>query len=165
MLAFLKGINWLTRGEYMKKIVSVTIFIVAGFIVFFLTKHQQGTDETYLLPSGFEGCVVIYYDVEGAPPLKLENNEIVYRVHESGVIETSSPSNIGWASEHGSGSYKLSAYYVDEKGVIIEELPQEKIRFGGMGSYQEEGKPKQVFSHQIFGSKETEDKGCPKLDI
>ena len=126
--------------------------------------NQEGVDQTYLLPSEFEGCVVINYNVKGALPLKIENNEIIYKVPKSGIIDTSSPSDFGWVNEKHSGAYQLSAFYVDEKGEIIEELPQEKIRFGANGSSQEEGKPEKHFSYQIFGTKETENKGCYPLD-
>ncbi|WP_154665508.1 DUF6843 domain-containing protein [Bacillus andreraoultii] len=35
--------------------------------------EQEGINQTYFLPNGFEGCVVINYNVKGAPPLKIEN--------------------------------------------------------------------------------------------
>ena len=76
---------------------------------------DQGVDKIYLLPSEFEGCVVINYNVKGALPLKIENNEIIYKVPKSGIIDTSSPSDFGWVNEKYSGAYQLSTFYVDEK--------------------------------------------------
>ncbi|MEI2358543.1 DUF6843 domain-containing protein, partial [Mesobacillus zeae] len=78
--------------------------------------NQVGVDQAYLLPSEFEGCVVINYNVKDALPLKIENNEIIYKVPKSGIIDTSSPSDFGWVNEKHSGAYQLSAFYVDEKG-------------------------------------------------
>lgn len=145
---------------------AVLALFFIGVIYSFVANEagDQGVDKIYLLPSKFEGCVVINYNVEGALPLKTENNEIIYNVPENGIIETSSPSNTGWVNEEGSGWHKIRAFYVDEKGEIIEELPQEKIRFGANGSSQEEGKTEKHYSYQIFGSKETENKGCHPLD-
>ncbi len=149
----------------MKKILGIVIsvIVILGFFTFYLS-NQEGADQTYLLPSGFEGCVVIYYNVKGAPPLKIDNNEMVYRVPKNGVIETSSPYDTGWASEKSSGPYQTTAYYVDEKGEIIEKLPQENLRFGALGSNQGDT-PGQEFFYQIFGTKETEDKGCPQVGM
>lgn len=127
--------------------------------------NQEGVDQTYLLPLGFEGCVVINYNVKGAEPLLIENNEIVYKVPETGIIHTSSPSDFGWVNKKHSGAYQLRAFYVDEKEEIVEELPQEKIRFGANGAFQEEGKPEKQYFYQIFGSEEIENKGCPALSF
>nr|WP_259547716.1 hypothetical protein [Heyndrickxia oleronia] len=144
--------------------IAVLVLIFLGVMYKFLV-NQEGVDQTYLLPSGFEGCVVIHYNVDGAKPLKIENNEIVYKVPESGILYTSSPSDFGWVNEKHSGAYQLRAFYVDEKGEKIEELPQEKIRFGANGAYQEEGKPEKHYFYQIFGSEEIENKGCPVLSF
>ncbi|MCA1035816.1 MULTISPECIES: DUF6843 domain-containing protein [Bacillus] len=132
--------------------------------VYRLIAIQEGVDQTYLLPMGFEGCVVINYNVKGARPLKIDNNEIVYKVPKSGVLNTSSPSDFGWVNEQHSGGYQLRAFYVDGKGNKIKELHQEKIRFGANGAAQEEGKPERQYSYQIFGSEDIENKGCPALD-
>ncbi len=132
--------------------------------VYRLIAIQEGVDQTYLLPMGFEGCVVINYNVKGARPLKIDNNEIVYKVPKSGVLNTSSPSDFGWVNEQHSGGYQLRAFYVDGKGNKIKELHQEKIRLGANGAAQEEGKPERQYSYQIFGSEDIENKGCPALD-
>jgi hypothetical protein len=144
--------------------IAVLVLIFLGVMYKFLV-NQKGVDQTYLLPLGFEGCVVINYNVDGAKPLKIENNEIVYKVPKSGILYTSSPFDFGWVNEKHSGAYQLRAFYVDEKGEIIEELPQEKIRFGANGATQEEGKPEKHYFYQIFGSEEIENKGCPALSL
>lgn len=46
-----------------------------GVMYSFVVKQvggDRGVDQTYLLPSEFEGCVVINYNVKGALPLKIE---------------------------------------------------------------------------------------------
>ncbi|WP_143242239.1 DUF6843 domain-containing protein [Bhargavaea cecembensis] len=143
--------------------VVLSLFL-AGFIFIGIVSGKKGADETYLLPDGFEGCVVVRYDVKGAPPLKFTDNEIVYTVPESGIIDTSSPMELGWASEHGSGPYRTKAFYVDENGNRVKELPQEKVRFGANGATQEEGKPERKYQYVIFGSEKTESLGCSQLE-
>ncbi|WP_077212529.1 DUF6843 domain-containing protein [Bacillus dakarensis] len=144
--------------------IAVVVLIFLGAMYNFIV-NPEGVDQTYLLPSGFEGCVVINYSVDGAKPLKIENNEIVYKVPKSGILNTSSPFDFGWVNEKHSGAYQLRAFYVNEKGEIIEELPQEKIRFGATGASQEEGKPEKHYFYQIFGAEEIENKGCPALGL
>lgn len=144
--------------------IAALVVIFLGVMFKYLV-NQEGVDQTYLLPLGFEGCVVLYYDVDGANPLKIESNEIVYKVPENGIIHTSSPYDFGWVNEKHSGAHQIRAFYVDEEGEIIEELPQEKIRFGANGAYQEEGEPEKFYFYQIFGSEEIENKGCPALGL
>lgn len=143
--------------------IAVFVFIFIGGLYIF-SGNERGVDEIYLLPSGFEGCVVIYYDVEGAEPLKIENDEIVYHVPANGLIYTSSPYDFGWVNDKHSGAFQLKAFYVDDEGDIIEELPPEQIRFGANGSIQRDEREIDYY-YQIFGSEETEKKGCPALDI
>ncbi|WP_077617489.1 DUF6843 domain-containing protein [Litchfieldia sinesaloumensis] len=152
--------------EIVKIKVGIAFLVLAflgGIYAFFF--NQKGVDQTYLLPLDFEGCVVINYNVEGAEPLKIENNEIIYKIPKNGILYTSSPFDFGWVNDKHSGAYQSRAYYVDERGEILEELPQEKIRFGANGASQVEGKTEKHYYYQIFGSKETEDEGCPALGI
>ncbi|MFP3728950.1 hypothetical protein U8V72_27565 [Priestia filamentosa] len=139
-------------------IVLIIFIVVVSFII--IDDNEPGVDQTYLLPKGFEGCVVINYDVKGAEPLKVKNNEIVYKVPSDGIINTSSPMEFGWVNKEESGSYQLKAYYVGKNGERLQELPSDKIRFGANGTVQEHGKPERDYYYQIFGSKKTEDKGC-----
>ncbi|MFP7296879.1 DUF6843 domain-containing protein [Neobacillus niacini] len=147
-----------------KIVIAVLVLTFLGLMYEFFV-NQEGVDQTYILPSGFEGCVVINYNVEGAKPLKIKNNEIVYKVPKSGILNTSSPFDFGWVNDKHSGAYQLRAFYADEKGEILEELPQEKIKFGATGAIQEEGKPEKHYFYQIFGSEEIENKGCPALGL
>ncbi|RDW19651.1 DUF6843 domain-containing protein [Oceanobacillus chungangensis] len=143
--------------------ISYIIFIIIVGLLFWPFSYQQeGVDQTYLLPLGYEGCVVINYNVKGAQPFKIENNEIAYKFSQSGIINTSSPSDFGWVNEDHSGAYQLRAFYVDEKGEIIEELPEEKIGFGGSGGIYEEGKTEKEFYYQFFGV-EVENQDCPAV--
>ena len=88
------------RKLFLKAKIGITllVFILLG-VTFKFIIDQNGVDQTYLLPNGFEGCVMINYGVEGASPLRIKNDEIFYKVPESGIIDTSSSYNFGWANE------------------------------------------------------------------
>lgn len=143
----------------------VSVLFIAALLYLSAINSEPGVDETFLLPMGFEGCVLINYEVVGAPPLKIEDNEIVYQVPDDGIINTSSPMDFGWVSKENSGAYRLRAFYVDQAGNKVQELPQEKIRFGANGSVKEEGKPERTHYYQLFGDEEVEAEECPALKI
>ncbi|KZE37166.1 hypothetical protein AV656_11335 [Bhargavaea cecembensis] len=145
---------------------TLSVLFVAALIYLSAISSQPGVDQTYLLPLGFKGCVLINYEVEGAPPLKVEDNdnEIVYHVPDGGIINTSSPMEFGWVSNENSGPLQLRAFFVDEVGNKVQELPRENILFGANGSIQEEGKPERTYYFQLFGSKEVETEGCPAVE-
>ncbi len=145
-------------------IVVLALIIIGSFYLITISS-KKGTDQTYLLPMDFEGCVVINYEVEGFPPLKIESNVIEYLVPESGIINTSSPAEFGWAYEEHSGPSRLKAFYVDENGKKVKELSQEEFRSSANGAVQEEGKQERRYHYQIFGSKEVDSQGCPAAEI
>jgi hypothetical protein len=144
---------------------TILFLLAAGAWYFFALDHKKGIDQVYLLPEGFKGCAVIFYDKKDAPPLKIENNEITYEFPETGILYTSSPMEFGWANKENSGAYQLRAFYIDENGNKISAVSDGDIRFGATGSFQEEGKKEQTFYYQIFGDEKTEDLGCPAVDI
>lgn len=158
---------WNNRKESLTKRAGmiVSALFIAAVLYLSAIDSEPGVDETFLLPMGFEGCALINYEVEGAPPLKIENNEIMYRVPNDGIINTSSPMHFVWVSKENSGPYRLRAFYVDQAGNKVEELPPEKIRFGANGSMKEEGKPERTYYYQLFGDEEVEAEGCPALKI
>lgn len=144
-------------------IAGVVLLLIGAMYTFLV--DEKGVNQTYLLPNGFEGCVVIHYDVAGAKQLEIENNEIIYEVPNDGMIYTSSPYDFGWVNEKHSGAHQVRAFYVDENGERIEQLPQEKIRFGANGSIQKEGEQEKHYFYQIIGSEEIENEGCPALNF
>ncbi|WP_301107660.1 hypothetical protein [Sporosarcina sp.] len=150
-----------TETPFFKPAVAVaTVLAIIGVIYFSVNYHQDGVDQTYILPENFTGCVTIYYNKKDAPPLEIKDNEIVYYVPDDGIIETSSPAEFGWTNKKSSGAYQLTAYYVDEEGKKIRELSHEEMPYGGTGSMQDE-KSSQDYSYQAFGTDEAEHGTCP----
>ena len=145
-------------------VAGLILLLLVGAIFFLY--EEDGVDQTYLLPAGYEGCVVIHYDIPDAPELKAVNNEIVYRVPEDGLIETSSPYDFGWVNEKHSGGFELKAFYVDEEGNRTGQLPQEEIGFGANGATQYgDGKEEEHYFYQFFGKDASEKASCPKIGI
>lgn len=77
----------------------------------------------YLIPEGFVGWVRIDYEVGDSPELPIEDGFRLYRIPPTGLLETSSASESGWASDE--------YYYVDASGER-EKLPVTSRRGGGM---------------------------------
>jgi hypothetical protein len=73
---------------------------------------RRGDD--VLMRSGFEGWVVIRYDVKGSPQLKEDGFRNVIRVPASGELSTSSSRATGYAQD---------AYYLENTGGKRERIP------------------------------------------
>ena len=139
---------------------GLILMLLAGAALLFY--EEEGVDQTYLLPAGFEGCVLIRYDIPDAPKLKIEDSEILYTVPEDGIIETSSPYDFGWVNENHSGGYELNAFYIDGEGKRTGQVPQEEIGFGANGSSQKNGRGhEEHFYYQFFGKDASEKASCP----
>ena len=153
-------------GITLKAKILLLCFVIAVLAVplYLAIDHENGVDQIYLLPPGYEGCVIIYYNVEDAPPLQMENNQIVYEVPHDGIIQTSSPYHFGWVNKEHSGAHQKKAYYIHHDTEKITELPQKDIRFAALGRKEDNGLQKDYY-YQIFGSEEIEKRGCPQRGV
>ncbi|MEC3884039.1 hypothetical protein VKA52_09920 [Halobacillus sp. HZG1] len=156
----------------MKKYILGTLLVIASLglsSIFFLNEGagegtQEGVDRKWLVPEGFSGCAVIRYNVEGAEPLTInENNEFVFEVPRDRVIETSSPQDYGWVNEDHAGPFQISAYYVDEDGKIIEEIPWEDIGPGSNGTFVDADGTEYHHATQYFNADRSPFTKCPKI--
>ncbi|WP_046176203.1 DUF6843 domain-containing protein [Domibacillus indicus] len=81
-----------------KKVLFLLLGIIAVVIGAYActdNEDEKGIDKVYLLPDGFnKESVVVNFNVDGAPPLEVKENKIVYTIPESGVLTTSSDSSI-----------------------------------------------------------------------
>lgn len=150
----------------MKIKIGFTIFIllVVIFAFILINDNRKGVDQTYILPLNYEGCVIIYYDIENAPPLEMVDNMITYEVPEDGIIKTSSPMEFGWVSRNHSGSYQLHAFYIDKNGNKVRELTHDEMPFGATGSMESEEKVQHYYM-QFFGPDGIENKGCSAAEF
>ncbi|MDN3019068.1 hypothetical protein PH210_23120 [Paenibacillus sp. BSR1-1] len=105
------------------------------------TNSEKETNQIYLIPSGYKGSIVVYYDVSKEPPLKKEGKFSVIPVkvenlealadtdiEQYGITLTSTPMN-----EDG-GTINDKYYYVDETGKRT-EIDQYCISNGSSGSF------------------------------
>jgi len=92
-------------GRIVGMIVALVMLIAAGlFFVFrytFTTGDLQQVQtavgieaappERHIVPEGLRGWIRVDYGVEGAPPLGVEDDVVIFEYPESGHIETSTP--------------------------------------------------------------------------
>ncbi|WP_223592503.1 DUF6843 domain-containing protein [Neobacillus bataviensis] len=105
------------------------------------TNSEKETNQIYLIPSGYEGSIVVYYDVSKEPPLKKEGKFSVIPVkveklealadtdiEQYGITLTSTPMNDEGATIND------KYYYVDETGKRT-EIDQYCTSYGSNGSF------------------------------
>ncbi|WAA09872.1 DUF6843 domain-containing protein [Fervidibacillus albus] len=104
--------------------VGLAFFILLMFIpaYWLFSSEEKISEQNYYLPEGFEGCALIFYNVEGAPPLKLTDEGVInYHFNEDGILFTSSPEDFGWEGKDSSGFYKAN-YYKGGQLISDEEI-------------------------------------------
>ncbi|MEW5553567.1 hypothetical protein ABGT24_09745 [Peribacillus frigoritolerans] len=100
-------------------------FIIISLILIGGCSHQEkevGTNELYLIPSGFEGTIIVFYDVPNKPVLEKEGKYSVIRVkfeylealegteiHQYGIYFTST-------QDMNYGTVNNKYYYINENG-------------------------------------------------
>jgi hypothetical protein len=58
---------------------------------------DRGQDEVFLLPSGYEGAVMVFYNRAGAPALPTVDGKRVIEISPTGLLVTASPRIEGWS--------------------------------------------------------------------
>jgi hypothetical protein len=79
----------------------VTFLLVIGWVAWFSVSPRNSTPRSlrFLISEGHTGWVRVEFEVPGAPPLPVEAGKTVLRIPPSGVLETSSPEQYGWAKD------------------------------------------------------------------
>jgi hypothetical protein len=109
----------------MKKIIVLCVLFIVG------CTPQTETNTIHLLPEGYEGTLIVVYNVEGQPPLKKEGEYNVIPYNENGIYLTSTPD-----MQYGTVNDK---YYYRGNG-IRKKISEECVYSNPNGSYQfEEG--------------------------
>lgn len=98
------------------------------FVIFFLLgcSDRNGNEISKVNNHYFSdetACAFIFYDVEGAPELTIQDRTIDYRYGEQNILATSSPLDFGWASEEASGYRTLNFYKSDGLKIPLAEEP------------------------------------------
>ncbi|TKD72292.1 DUF6843 domain-containing protein [Pseudalkalibacillus hwajinpoensis] len=123
---------------------QLTILIILGVGAWQLmqiedtNENEAETNNTYLIPEGFEGTILTLYNIPGKPPLmKRDGNTLIpvakkqfldgLESFEYGITLTST-------EEIETGITTYNYFYVSEEGKRS-HIPQECINFGGGGSF------------------------------
>ena len=110
------------------KIISISFIVLAilyyGLILYAFSPQKGGK---YYFPEKYGGWVCVSYEAEGMPPLEIQDEFLIYKIPESGILKTSSEPRL-------SPTYN-EYYYYTEKGV----REAEEIGFGGGFTSQMEG--------------------------
>jgi hypothetical protein len=61
--------------------------------------HKQRQASRHLMPDGYVGWVKIYFKVANAPALPIEDGYYLFKFPASGVLQTSSAMEDGWAQD------------------------------------------------------------------
>ncbi len=105
----------------MKRTLSILISLI--FIVGCSNKEEaENTNDIYLIPNGFEGSILVLYDVPDQPPLKKEGNYTVIPIKRENLegLEATNIQQYGIyltsTEDLKYGTVNNQYYYIDEKG-------------------------------------------------
>ena len=82
------------------------IVLALGLLIWYLLGEASFRDETYLIPSGFEGPVLILYNRPEGQPARYEGNSLIYDVPSTGVMQ------VQWGTQNVRTHY----WYVNSDG-------------------------------------------------
>ena len=89
---------------------ELTILCATCLVLMAHCGTDRRTPVRYLLPDGYQGWVILDYEVDGAPTLRKENGFYVVQFDQTGRVSTSSSVETGWANDE-------YFYYKDGWGV------------------------------------------------
>jgi len=75
-----------------------SLLILGGLAIVTACQEKQRRPSRYLIPEGYTGWVRINFRVKDAPPIPIEDGRYLFKFPSSGLIETSSDIEYGWAS-------------------------------------------------------------------
>jgi len=75
------------------------LLIMSNFLGSASCQEQERRPSRYLIPEGYVGWLRIEFNVEGAPPIPIEDGHYLFKFPPSGLIKTSSDIEYGWAMD------------------------------------------------------------------
>ncbi|WP_054028866.1 DUF6843 domain-containing protein [Bacillus sp. FJAT-28004] len=100
--------------------IAVCLVIGAGVKFFYITDKPT---HKFIFPSNYSGLVEVIFEQPNAPALKQEGNYIVYEVHASGKIKTSSKNVSG-----------PMVFYYSETNGQLSKMPTNVPMIHGLGT-------------------------------
>jgi len=92
-----------TTSRFARKIVAVlTVALFVGLVGWIASSARSSTlrSSRFLIPEGYTGWIRIEFEVQGTPPLPIENAQYILKIPTDGRLQTSSPEQYGWADDH-----------------------------------------------------------------
>jgi len=88
-----------------------TLVLLTGLALWLNVSARNSTRHSsrFLIPEGYTGWIRAEFEVQGAPPLPMEDGEYVLKIPANGVLRTSSREQYGWAKDH---------YYYESAGGV-----------------------------------------------
>lgn len=90
---------------------QVFIYLLLILLISGCHKSTPCEKEVYLLPEGFWGTMIIYFDQADGQKIQYEDDARVYRIPESGYLKTQFPKNGGCKNND-----RIHFYFVDSLG-------------------------------------------------
>ncbi len=88
-----------------------TLLLLTGLALWLNVSVRNSTRHSsrFLIPEGYTGWIQVEFEVQGAPPLPMEDGGYVLKIPADGILRTSSREQYGWAKDH---------YYYESAGGV-----------------------------------------------
>ena len=144
--------------ESRARLLKFTTFILIIGIVFLAALYScaLGDDEMYLIPKGYSGRVLVFFNSQNGHPVRHENRKRVYEIPPNGVLRTQFDFNEGWTNPDeffyydGSGG-RTPIPYVDYRDARQDRVQACCLGTGGAGVA--ENQPHVKFAEFYVGTK------------
>ncbi len=90
----------------------IILFFIIGWI-FLSSCDKKAEPETHLLPDGFVGRVIIFFDRSDGKAKEYDNDKRIYRIPKNGILKTNFSSNDGFLKYS-----ERNFFYIDNAGKI-----------------------------------------------
>src|SRR5579863_2671002 len=74
--------------------------LIAALWLGMSSRNSQQRSSRFLIPEGYTGWIRIEFEVPGAAPLPVEGGQYIVKIPSTGMLQTSSPEQYGWADDH-----------------------------------------------------------------
>jgi hypothetical protein len=86
--------NQSQQNQNNNKMKKISYVFLLGFCYFYID-YQRAEPETFLIPKGFKGKVMVVFEKNNREKLKLEGNRRIYKIPDNGILVTQSKATTG----------------------------------------------------------------------
>jgi hypothetical protein len=143
--------NWIfpEAAHRCSRTLAITFALVlltgAAWWVGVSAKNSTRHPSRFLIPNGYTGWVRVEFEVQGTPPLAVQDGEYVLRILSDGILRTSSAEQYGWAKDH--------YYYYSSQGTrSLPDSGQASVIWGKINGKQSGALGKQKYEEFFVGT-------------